>query len=192
MTQFVPAIHSFVGWPKIARLNRDCIVTEKIDGTNAAIQFITDPDGTVAFCAQSRTRVITPEADNFGFARWVHDNVETLHADLGDGLHAGEWWGQGIQRRYGLDHKRFSLFNAHRWMPARDHFATFGLDVVPVLYQGPFDTRKINSVVSDLEDSGSIAASYFMNPEGIIVWHAAASTMFKVTIARDQEPKGQS
>ena len=32
---------TFEAWPKIARLNRDCIITEKIDGTNAAV-IVTD------------------------------------------------------------------------------------------------------------------------------------------------------
>lgn len=57
----------FVSWPKIARLNRDMVVTEKIDGTNAAI--IVTEDGDL-YC-QSRTRVISLEQDNFGFAAWV-------------------------------------------------------------------------------------------------------------------------
>ena len=37
-THYIPG-HGpvFQGWPKIARLNRDIIITEKLDGTNAAI-----------------------------------------------------------------------------------------------------------------------------------------------------------
>jgi hypothetical protein len=66
MTEFKP-------WPKIARLNRDITITEKIDGTNAAV--IVTEEGEVA--AQSRTRIITPDADNFGFARWVAEHAET-------------------------------------------------------------------------------------------------------------------
>jgi hypothetical protein len=135
----------FEPWPKIARLNRDCIVTEKIDGTNAAVvivehsfgaEFKADPnriaivldekhitDGVPDFeyhvFAQSRTRFITPEKgrDNYGFAAWVKANAEALVSTLGPGRHFGEWWGAGIQRGYGLtgNDKRFSLFNVHRW-----------------------------------------------------------------------------
>ncbi|MCJ7726507.1 MAG: hypothetical protein MUP76_09000, partial [Acidimicrobiia bacterium] len=47
------------------------------------------------------SRWITPEVDNYGFARWVKDHEEELRTGLGAGLHFGEWWGQGIQRRYG-------------------------------------------------------------------------------------------
>src|SRR5882762_4949927 len=122
----------FQGFQKIARLNRDIVVTEKIDGTNGAIgikfwavdlgvdyelpdryrrvKFIDrddrDVNGMINYAvvyAQSRKRIITPEQDNFGFARWVYDNAETLVHDLGEGLHFGEWWGSGIQRGYGLE-----------------------------------------------------------------------------------------
>ena len=31
-----------------------------------------------------------------------------------------------------------------------------------------------------------------MNPEGIIVYHAAARSLFKVTVEKDEEPKGKS
>ncbi len=54
----------FTAFPKIPRLNREIIVTEKIDGTNA--QVVVTEDGEVR--AGSRSRWITPEADNFGYA----------------------------------------------------------------------------------------------------------------------------
>ena len=50
----------FRAWPSIPRLYRDCVITEKIDGTNAAV-VVTD-DGQVY--AQSRKRVITRGDDN--------------------------------------------------------------------------------------------------------------------------------
>ena len=57
----------FREFPKIARLSREAIITEKIDGTSGCI-FITD-DGQ--FLIGSRTRWITPEQDNYGFAKWA-------------------------------------------------------------------------------------------------------------------------
>jgi hypothetical protein len=178
MTEFQP-------WPKIARLNRDITITEKIDGTNAAV--IIDTDGTVA--AQSRKRLITPEDDNFGFARWVADNADRLAFTLGVGRHFGEWWGSGIQRGYGLvkGEKRFSLFNTARYADLVDGS---GLYVVPVLYQGPFSEGAIDEALDRLEFSGSVAAPGFMDPEGVVVFHSAAQQMFKVTIKGDEAPKG--
>jgi hypothetical protein len=78
----------FMGFPKMGRLSRECWVTEKIDGTNAQI-YITD-DGQMLI--GSRTRWITPESDNFGFARWATEHKDEL-LQLGPGRHFGEWWG---------------------------------------------------------------------------------------------------
>jgi hypothetical protein len=179
----------FVPFPKIARLSRDVVVTEKIDGTNAQVH-ITE---TGEVLAGSRTRWITPQADNFGFAAWVEANRQDLLA-LGPGSHFGEWWGQGIQRRYGLNEKRFSLFNVGRW----------GLDgkdaanlpeccrVVPVLYRGPFATGAIDCALATLRAAGSLAAPGFMQPEGVVVFHAASGALFKKTLEKDESPKSLS
>jgi len=100
------------------------VITEKIDGTNAAIGVVqTGWDGEAGAVsrphyrvyAQSRTRIITPQSDNMGFAAWVQQHAEVLAQTLGEGLHFGEWWGVGIQRGYGLSERRFSLFNTARW-----------------------------------------------------------------------------
>jgi len=179
----------FVEWPKTPRLFRDIVITEKIDGTNAAIHV--SPDGQVA--AQSRKRLITSENDNYGFARWVHENAADLAYILGPGLHFGEWWGQGIQRRYGMEMKRFSLFNADRWlklepggnsMENRAHNTLiYGqIDAVPVLYSGPFSETAIRGCLDALRAYGSQAAPGFMNPEGICVYHTQTRSVFKVTL----------
>lgn len=199
------------------------VITEKIDGTNAAIAInfhslelpldyvVPDRDDRVKFIdrggrdvnhmvnyaviyAQSRKRIITPEKDNFGFARWVWDNAETLVDDLGPGLHFGEWWGSGIQRGYGLEkgHKVFSLFNVKRWTDeVKLTFKTPNLDVVPVLHRGPFESSKIRGVLAHLEAFGSQAAPGFDNPEGIVIYHTAGNALFKVTIENDEAPKSQ-
>ena len=123
----------FVEFPKMARLSREVIITEKIDGTNACIciakgSLVTHPEAIAhrfhggtdyVMLAGSRTRWITPTDDNFGFAAWAARNSDALWS-LGEGTHFGEWWGSGIQRGYGLPkgEKRFSLFNVSRWVLA--------------------------------------------------------------------------
>ena len=174
---------TFEEFPKIARLNRDCVISEKIDGTNA--QVIVGEDGEIV--AASRSRIIYPEDDNFGFARWVRENADELRT-LGPGRHFGEWWGAGIQRRYGQQTKRFSLFNAERWGEARP----LCCDVVPVLYRGKFSTEAVNGCLDRLREQGSAVAPGFMKPEGVIVWHNAARVGFKVTLERDDAPKSQA
>lgn len=174
MTDFIP-------FPKIPRLKRGCIITEKLDGTNA--QIVVGEDGTIR--AGSRNRWITPDADNYGFAGWVERNKEEL-LQLGPGQHFGEWWGNGIQRNYGLKEKRFSLFNSGRWSNERPACC----DVVPVLYDGEFSSNTVDWVLDTLKDTGSIAAPGFMKPEGIIVFMTASHHFYKVLAENDQHPKG--
>lgn len=177
----------FVAFPKIARLKRTCVITEKIDGTNAQIWI--DDDGN--FMVGSRSRWINPKDDNFGFARWAQENEDELRK-LGPGHHYGEWWGSGIQRGYGLEkgEKRLSLFNAERW---RDPVMLPACcSVVPVLYRGEFSTGAIDDTLATLASGGSMASPGFMKPEGIIVWHTTARQMFKVTLEKDEEPKGRA
>jgi len=193
----------FIKFPKMARLSRECLVLEKIDGTNASI-FITD-DGQML--VGSRTRWITPESDNFGFARWAMEHREEL-LQLGPGRHFGEWWGSGIQRGYGLQkgEKRFSLFNVARWClagetPQRILTADPRIEkyqdvlpacchLVPVLRRGVFDTWMCDDALDELREKGSLAAPGFMKPEGIVVFHVAGNVGFKKTLDKDDVPKG--
>ena len=175
----------FKEFPKIARLNRICVISEKIDGTNA--QVIVTDDGTVH--AASRSRLISTLDDNFGFAAWANENRNDL-LRLGPGRHFGEWWGSGIQRKYGLTgaDKRFSLFNVERW--GDDAVRPACCHVVPVLYKGPFHSTEVERCLDDLRANGSRAAPGFMKPEGVVIWHVAAQVGFKVTLERDDAPKG--
>jgi RNA ligase len=199
---------TFQEFPKIPRLRRELTVTEKIDGTNAAIQIAPVEESTEQFpfidlvpnmkdqhgvslgrygiWAQSRSKFITPEQDNYGFAGWVKRNAEEL-SKLGPGIHYGEWWGNGIQRRYDQAEKRFSLFNAMRW---GDHNPPPACcSVVPILGRDARDSV-IQNALDDLRTNGSRAAPGFMKPEGVIVWHSAARSYFKVLLEGDEAPKG--
>ncbi len=178
----------FQAWPKTPRLFRDMVITEKIDGTNSAV--IVTEDGRAH--AQSRSRIITPgkSADNFGFAAWVAENEDSLVQLLGPGYHYGEWWGKGIQRGYGMTYRRFSLFNVARYEGYAE--LTDGLlFTVPVLYRGPFSTPAVENVRDQLALSGSWAAPGFMKPEGVVVFHEAARSVFKSLLENDEAPKGK-
>jgi hypothetical protein len=169
----------FEPFEKLARLRRQCTITEKIDGTNAQVYF-PEPDGGPMLIG-SRNRWITPDDDNYGFARWAVENEASLRL-LGPGRHFGEWWGAGIQRRYGQTMKRWSLFNAGRWAAAD---LPPGIDVVPTLYSGMFSDEAVNESLRRLERDGSVAAPGFMKPEGVVVYLAAARASFKVTLGGD-------
>lgn len=177
----------FVEWPKIRRLFRPVLITEKIDGTNAAIG-ITE-DGEVY--AQSRKQIITPERDNFGFAAFVRDNADELVAKLGAGLHFGEWYGSGIQKNKYLlpqGEKRLALFNVKRWADAD---LPAGLHTVPLLYEGPFSERVVQECLTDLRENGSRLTAG-ATAEGLIVYHVAANLSFKVTCENDEMSKGEA
>lgn len=103
-------------------------------------------------------------------------------------MHYGEWWGQGIQRGYGLTEKRLSLFNVAKASAYLDDVP--GLGVVPVLYRGPFFTIEVSAWLATLQREGSVAAPGFMRPEGVCVWHSAARQVFKALIENDDVPKG--
>ena len=170
----------FKEFPKMARYSREVIVTEKIDGTNAQIYITEDGD----FFTGSRNRWITPENDNFGFSRWAHDNKEEL-LTLGPGRHFGEWWGSGIQRRYGIDRKIFSLFNVSRWGEERPSCC----EVVPVLWRGDFGQLDVDAIMAELKEKGSVVAPGFPNPEGIVIFHTKALIGFKKTFDKDDTGK---
>lgn len=178
----------FEPFPKIPRWStQDIVITEKIDGSNACIYI---NDDCTEFKCGSRTRWITPESDNFGFARWCADNKEAI-LGLGKGTHFGEWWGLGIQRSYNKHRKLFSLFNTLRWNTDEQRQrleAIDGVDVVPVLYQGPFSESAIDQTMDELWRGGSVASPGFQNPEGVVIYMPGSRTLFKKTFG-DNLPK---
>lgn len=200
-------LYEFEGWPKIPRFKEeDAIVTEKLDGTNAQINITaipygvdwTEPDSDtpcVGYYADdatethyvvqagSRNRWLSLDSDNFGFARWVSTHIPELCRGLGEGRHFGEWYGQGIQRGYGLEEKRFALFNTSRWnndnpppeccevVPVIGNFLDFGLNV----------WECADTLLSQLRHHGSYAVPGYMNPEGIILWYPHTRRFAKYT-----------
>lgn len=145
----------FKAWPKIPRWqNENYVITEKIDGTNGCIVITEHGD----VFAQSRSKILneTKAGDNFGFCKWVNGNRGDL-LKLGAGYHFGEWWGQGIQRNYGLLERRFSLFNIwHTSIPEC-------VGKVPVV------ERTLDKAIARIKEIGSIAVPGFMNAEGLVM-----------------------
>lgn len=181
----------FVAFSKIPRLSRECTITEKIDGTNACVYIGEDGE----FLTGSRSRWITPENDNFGFAKWAGTHKDELMR-LGPGTHYGEWWGLGIQRNYSKTEKVFSLFNTHRWSDGSETPRPACCSVVPVLYLGQVEEygvfKGMKAAIAHLRENGSVAAPGFMKPEGIVIYHHAAKAYFKKTLEKDEKPKGSN
>lgn len=185
----------FQGFQKIPRLSRECIITEKIDGTNAFIEVLPAPilvEGLFTeptdFIVGSRKRFIKPGDDNFGFAAWAYKNQEQLKAELGFGKHFGEWWGAGINKRYPGAPRTFSLFNTSVWQTAKLEGKLTLCEVVPVLYQGLFTTTIVEEILAKLAVSKSMVWQDAV-PEGVVVYHTAARTYFKKTLKDDEKGK---
>lgn len=197
----------FQPWPKIPRYNRGILITEKLDGTNAQVRFteithgVNDDDaqgsiamlhphdrGYVAMHAGSRKRWVQPGkvTDNYGFAAWAQANAAELYDRLGYGGHYGEWYGVGIQRGYDLVERRFALFNVDKAEAVAD---MPNVEVVPTLHRG--DWVDPNLVAQELGMSGSLAVPGYDRPEGVVVFHYAGRTSFKILLEGDDVPKGE-
>jgi hypothetical protein len=182
----------FEGFPKIPRLQAQVIVTEKIDGTNCFVQITHDGD----FLLGSKNRFLFADkgkkSDNEGFAKWAVANKQEL-VKLGVGKHFGEWCGKGlgemkdgIRRDYGLEEKKFVLFDTHKW---NDENKPNCCEVVPVLYSGFFCTEKIKQVMDNLKENGSQFVKGYMNPEGIVIYHTGSKQLYKKTFSYDETGK---
>ena len=168
----------FIAFPKIPRgQNETVTITEKIDGTNACV--IVSDDGSVVG-AQSRSRLIYPGDDNFGFAAWVDSNKDEL-AKLGPGHHYGEWAGEGIQKNpHNIRGRKFFLFNTHRWNPNNPNKPEC-CDVVPVLYEGPWEVGLDNVRDMAMDMLWRTAKLEGWHPEGIVIWFHRGRRYEKVT-----------
>lgn len=183
------AIDEFRSFSDIIRLNSPCTITEKIHGTNAQIliyetvELLGGMDGAhygkkiTKAKAGSRTRWITSEDDNFGFAAFVQKNEKELIEKLGLGRHYGEWYGSGINSGYNMKNgeRKFALFNqkfAGKELPP-------GVEVVPILYSGAWRDGLVEEVMKNLKEAGSKAAPGFNKPEGIVLRFDRNGTLFK-------------
>jgi hypothetical protein len=187
----------FESFRKIPRLFRDITVMEKVDGSNGQIYIPTTPvtadsGKEYRILAGSRNRWVFPKNDNYGFAKWVYENEESL-LRLGPGHHFGEWFGAGIQRRYGLTEKRFALFNVARWGHVHSWEEKGNLPeglppnvgIVPVLYTGEYNMVAVGVAINALRFNGSSIVPGFMDPEGIVLHHSRSGQLYKFTLDGD-------
>ena len=117
INQFRSVVKAERGWAEYHNVQprkRRFLGTVKLHGTNAGISLT--PDGDLLF--RSRSRVITPDDDNHGFAKAMassHDEIrQMLSPFAGDEMATvfGEWCGSGIQSNVGISalEKMFVIF----------------------------------------------------------------------------------
>lgn len=154
----------FKAFEKIEKYDKvHMVITQKIHGSNA--QIVIKEDGEV-LCG-SRNRWITPEDDNFGFAKFVNDNKADIVEKLGKGTFFGEWAGPGINSGEGLSERTFVLFDYFKFPPDRP--LPKGFTVVPILYKGRVDATAVDRIMEQLKTGGSLLVPGFMRVEGIVV-----------------------
>lgn len=129
MAQFMkfPSIEQFHNLMKFVEIRPHLVPAKityvgkiKLHGTNAAV--VIDPKHD-KIQAQKRTSMVTPEADNFGFASWVESNMDVWRElipfvkkkqDNESPVYIyGEWCGPGIQNNVALSQipkKQFVVF----------------------------------------------------------------------------------
>jgi hypothetical protein len=196
---------TFQKFESLGRITRDCVFTQKLNGTNAQIKIVhasqieneglidvsstaVSSDDQFEMYAGSRKKWISPgkQTDNFGFAGWCLGHSQELFEILGEGTHFGEWCGPGIQNGEGLTEKKLFLFNTHRWS---DAVLPEWLGVVPTLGTGPIENW--SRFADQLSDNGSYVVPGFMNVEGIVIYHTQSGAGFKYTYEGDDSHKWQ-
>lgn len=167
--------------------------TVKIHGTNAAIRF---DDGVVT--AQSRTRDLTVESDNYGFAAFVvgldSSVVDELFHNATNTIVFGEWCGKGIQATHNLAmdkvSRRFVMFDFPS-TPVLRQAGIYSVLDMPTWYRSvdfadPSDVARASeefAALTEQVDAACPAGAHF-GVEGVgegIVWtDVAGGPSFKV------------
>jgi len=107
----VKAERDWAAYHNVAPRKRVFVGTVKLHGTNAGISLL---DGQIVY--RSRTREITPDDDNSGFARHMSAHEAALRemlSAIGDDVSIfGEWCGAGVQSSVGIsaEQKLFVTF----------------------------------------------------------------------------------
>lgn len=209
----------FEPFPKLARLSRECTITEKIDGTNAQVYIEALPLQDCAYDPETGANscITIPTGDDFTIAGDI-ERGELFKVYAGSrtrlikpgkttdnfGFAAWVWEnasqlvrlgpGRHFGEWWGKGIQRGYGLSEKRFslFDPRWHIDAPGCcHVVPVLYTGDFDgfMGHLPDVMENLKAGGSQAAPGFMNPEGIVIWHSAARVAFKKTFEKDATGK---
>lgn len=172
--------NEFRPWRSIERYQGIHVqIAEKLHGTSAQVHVQKQLDGTLKALAGKRTSYVGTTG-HFGFGEFVANNGQALCDSLGEGRHYGEWVGPGVNGQYGLTEKVFVLFNHRYHLPKKlAGKLPNRVDVVPVLYDGPYTPTIIGETMDNLKASGSVFAPGFMKPEGVVLFFPQFNTMQK-------------
>jgi len=145
----------------------------KLHGTNAAIR--RDSDGTIT--CQSRSRDITIERDNAGFAAHVHKCRDAVSAAVpNDCIVFGEWCGPGVQKGTAINliadkiFAVFAVFTPERKLYDPSEIREFLGELPEWLYVLPWYGEPITINFTTTEASRSTLESYLTEVEKCDPW----------------------
>lgn len=159
-------------------LNHECVVTEKLHGTNARLMLSSDKGLVLG----SRNDVLYHDGQKvkelYGFVEWVlSKNIETkLNAlpKVKDFVFYGEFFGSNIQKgiKY-CEEKDFSVFDVLdpsgaflEWKDVVCLCQTLGFKTVPVIHVGRVDVAWLQSI----RDNTSVVGAAYSNNDPNNTW----------------------
>ena len=154
-------------------LFRDVTISEKIDGTNAQVFVVAEDRGRrqpgrgLGGSLRKRTTSVSRRGSPIMLTSCASSAQDVISA---------EWYGRGIQRRYGLQDRRFALFNSCTDGPRSARRAAA---IVPVLTTRTMGADVVSECLETLRSGGSLARSGFHAPGGIVIYHHASGGMFR-------------
>jgi len=143
-------------------VGEEVVVTEKLHGTNSRVASIRTEDGTVLVCGTRRNQVRQGTGSKYEAPLHIPEVTNLLSAlrdTYNDGVAIvlfGEIFGAGVQKHfiYGqapgvLGYRAFDIAIDGAYMDW-DNFVAIcdehGLNVVPLLYRGPYSIKKIEEL----------------------------------------------
>ena len=192
-------------YPSIERFeNIYSVISEKVDGTNGLMEIhevFPKPDSDVTHVVTfgSRNKWIDVHSDNAGFANFFTPHIdkivrvpEILKANAVNELDNrnkacnmpiriyGEWFGQSIQRTYGLKQKLFMPF--HTLLAKALIEAGVPNIIEPfIFYTGKFDKSISDGFMDTLKTHGSCVVPGYFQAEGIVVYFPTYNFCLKDT-----------
>lgn len=176
-------IESYKKYNRVLEEGEDVVITEKIHGTQACLGYHPEVGPVVAskgLSAQGVALKVNEENKGNVYVRHSEDVLQRGTRYFGTDVPFyifGEIFGKGVQDlHYGTQQTEFRVFDIYVGEPQKGRFLDFnylksavqdmGLQMVPVLYRGPFSREKLYDLTDGQE---SVSGTNANIREGVVV-----------------------